>query len=271
MKVTVLIDNVAGSGLAGEWGLSFYIEFKGKKYLLDAGASGRFAENARRLGIDLGCVDCAVLSHAHFDHSRGMKAFFEANSKAPFVVSPAAQENCYSGVRFFKAYIGVPKGVLSKYAQRISRPEGVAEIGEDVYIVPHSTAGLEVVAVRSHLYLRRGFLRFEPDDFSHEQSLVFRTGDGLVVFNSCSHSGADVVVEEVRRAFPGEQVVAYLGGLHLFRLTDDEVQAVASRIEAAGIKLLYTGHCTGDRAFEILRSRFGEGVQKIHSGIEISL
>ena len=80
-----------------------------------------------------------------------------------------------------------------------------------------------------------------------------------------------MVVEEVRRAFPGEQVVAYLGGLHLFRLTDDEVQAVASRIEAAGIKLLYTGHCTGDRAFEILRSRFGEGVQKIHSGMEISL
>lgn len=271
MKVTVLIDNVAGSGLAGEWGLSFYIEFKGKKYLLDAGASGKFAENARRLGIDLGAVDCAVLSHAHFDHSRGMKAFFEANSDAPFVVSPAAQENCYSGVRFFKAYIGLPKGVLAKYAQRISRPEGVAEIGEDVYIVPHSTAGLEAVAVRSHLYVRRGFLRFEPDDFSHEQSLVFRTEDGLVVFNSCSHSGADVVVEEVRRAFPGEHVVAYLGGLHLFRLTDDEVQAVASRIEAAGIKLLYTGHCTGDRAFEILRSRFGKGVQKIHSGMEINL
>ena len=64
MKVTVLIDNVAGSGLAGEWGLSFYIEFKGKKYLLDAGSSGKFAENARRQGIDLGGVDCAVLSTA---------------------------------------------------------------------------------------------------------------------------------------------------------------------------------------------------------------
>lgn len=271
MKVTVLIDNVADGELAGEWGLSFHIEFNGRRYLLDTGASGKFAENARRLGVDLAAVDCAVLSHAHFDHSRGMKAFFKANPSAPFVVSPAAREDCYSGVKLIKAYIGLPKGVLAKYAQRISRPEGVAEIGEDVYIVPHSTSGLEAVAVRSHLYVRRGIWRFEPDGFAHEQSLVFRTDEGLVVFNSCSHSGAEVVVDEVLAAFPGEKVSAYLGGLHLFRLTDTEVGAVADRIEAAGIRRLYTGHCTGDRAYGILRSRFGEGVQKFHSGMEINL
>lgn len=271
MKITVLIDNIPAGNLAGEWGLSFYIEFKGKKYLLDTGSSAKFIANAGRLGIDIAAIDCAVLSHAHFDHSRGMAAFFKANTIAPFVVSPSAKENCYSGVKFFKAYIGLPKGVLKKYASRISRPDGMAEVGEDVFIVPHSTAGLEGVAVRSHLYVRRGFRKFEPDDFAHEQSLVFRTDEGLVVFNSCSHSGAEVIVDEVRRAFPGEEIKAYLGGLHLFRLTDDEVASVASRIDASGVGRLYTGHCTGQRAFDILRRRFGDRVQQFHSGMVIEL
>ena len=30
MKIYVLVDNTDGSGLRGEWGLSFYIEYNGK-------------------------------------------------------------------------------------------------------------------------------------------------------------------------------------------------------------------------------------------------
>ena len=55
MKVTVLIENTApeGSDLAFEPGLSLYIEYNGKKILLDAGISGDFAANAEKLGVDL--------------------------------------------------------------------------------------------------------------------------------------------------------------------------------------------------------------------------
>ena len=48
MLVKVLIDNIAsccGSRkLFGEWGLSVYVEFEGKRYLLDTGASHLFAK-----------------------------------------------------------------------------------------------------------------------------------------------------------------------------------------------------------------------------------
>ena len=70
MKATVLLDNIGTEELAGDWGLSFYIEYAGKKILLDAGGeSCLFAENARKLGLSLADVDCAVLSHAHYDHA----------------------------------------------------------------------------------------------------------------------------------------------------------------------------------------------------------
>ena len=77
MKIKVLMDNISSGELAGEWGLSILIEYEGKKILLDTGASGAFAENAEKMGIDLAEVDFAVLSHAHYDHADGMKTFFD--------------------------------------------------------------------------------------------------------------------------------------------------------------------------------------------------
>lgn len=270
MKVIVLSDNIGSGEIRGEWGLSFYIEFNGRKYLLDTGGSDLFLNNAEKLGIDISDVDCAILSHAHYDHSLGMEAFFRVNSKAVFFVSPNAGENCYSGRCFLSRYIGLPKGVLSTYRERIKMPSGVAEIDKDVFVVPHSTDGLSKIGRRSHLYVRRGW-RFLPDDFSHEQSLVFRTDRGLVIFNSCSHSGADVVMEEVGRAFPGESVVAYLGGLHLFRLNGSEVREIALRIRKSGISRVITGHCTGDNAFAVLKSCLGDAIDQFHCGMSVEL
>ena len=53
MKVTVLMENTAleGCGLTPEHGLSLYIQFRGKKLLLDAGSSGKFADNPQSLGV----------------------------------------------------------------------------------------------------------------------------------------------------------------------------------------------------------------------------
>lgn len=269
MKVTVLSDNIGYGPLNGEWGLSFYIEFNGRKYLLDTGGSELFLTNAGKLGIDIADIDCAILSHAHYDHSLGMEAFFRTNSKADFFVSPNARENCYGGFGFFSRYIGLPKGVLSKYKDRIKLPSGIAQIDKDVFVVPHSTDGLSKSGRQAHLYIRRGW-RYIPDDFSHEQSLVFRTDSGLIIFNSCSHSGADVVMNEVRKAFPGESVKGYIGGLHLFRMNDSEVMEIADKIRISGISRVITGHCTGERAFSILKSTMGDAIEQFHSGMVIS-
>ena len=95
MKVTVLVDNINGESLMGEWGLSFYIEYRDKVVLLDTGLSGLFAENADRLGLDLNAVDYAVLSHAHDDHANGFDTFFERNDHAPLFVARECGENCY--------------------------------------------------------------------------------------------------------------------------------------------------------------------------------
>ena len=155
---------------------------------------------------------------------------------------------------------------MRKYRNRIEFAEGDCEIMAGVTLVPHKTAGLAAVGEKNKMYVRRG-RRYYADDFAHEQSLVFDTPDGLVVFNSCSHGGADVVINEIAETFPGKKVKALIGGFHLYDKSEEEVRALAERIKATGIEKVYTGHCTGQKSFDILRSELGEKVEQLSVGL----
>ncbi len=61
LTITVLAENSDGKGLCGEHGLSLHIEYEGRRYLLDAGATGLFAENAAKLGLSLTEVEAVFI------------------------------------------------------------------------------------------------------------------------------------------------------------------------------------------------------------------
>ena len=112
MKICTLMENTAVSEeFTSSHGLSFYIETKNHRILFDMGPDGSFLENAKKLGIDISGVDFAILSHGHYDHGGGLKAFLEANQRG---FGTYTEES----VRLFRAhdpdgslrYIGLPKG-----------------------------------------------------------------------------------------------------------------------------------------------------------------
>lgn len=269
-KATVLIDNVSESALKSEWGLALHIDYNGHPLLLDTGASAAFAENAEALGINLGAVELAALSHAHFDHSDGMAAFFARNDRAKLYLQAACAEDCYSNEGVFGQYIGIRRGTLRRYAARLEYVVGEAEPMEGVWLLGHKTAGLEAVGRAAGMFRRRGLRRWD-DDFAHEQSLVLQTEAGLAVFNSCCHAGADTVLREVRERFPSRPIAALVGGFHLYQTPDDEVRAFARRLLDTGVQRVWTGHCTGERAFSLLRESLGEHVFRLSSGAVIEL
>lgn len=270
MKATVLIDNIASKNLVPEWGLSIYIEYGGYTVLLDTGGSGRFLENAASMGIDICKVQAGVLSHAHYDHSDGMEAFFKVNQGASFYLREGSGENCYGKKWIFSRYIGIRKGTLETYENRIVYVTGDYELAPGVYLIPHKTPGLEETGRKNHMYIKKGRQWF-PDNFSHEQSLVFDTSNGLVIYNSCSHGGADNIIREVEQTFPGKKLYALIGGFHLYQAREEEVRALAGRILATGIEKVYTGHCTGQKAFGYLKEELGGRVSQLHTGLMIEL
>lgn len=271
MKTTILVDNDAQKGLGCEWGFSALIETdSGSIILLDSGASGLFAQNARELGIDLASVDCCVLSHAHFDHADGFGDFFAINDHAPLLIRSSCAEDCYSDAKGDMTYVGIQKGLLEDHAERIERVGSTIEFAPGAWLLGHSTEGLEEIGEHEHLYLKRGD-ELVGDAFEHEQSLVIETPRGLVVFNSCSHGGIENIIEETRAAFPGKHIVALIGGLHLFLRSDDEVRALANTIRELGIEKIHTGHCTGDEALAILEEELGGMVEPTFAGQVIEI
>lgn len=268
MRATVLVDNIGDEKTPGEWGLSFFIEYGDRKILLDSGASGLFAENAQKLGIPLEKTDVAVLSHAHYDHADGMGIFFEKNSRARLFLRDACRENCYKKEESRWKYIGIRKGLLEKYSDRLFFVSGDYEIEKGIWLIPHKTKNLAQIGEMEHMYQREDG-RWITDSFTHEQSLVFRTGNGLVIFNSCSHGGADNIIKEVSASFGGEKVNALIGGFHLHNKTEEYVRIFSKHIRETGVKQIYTGHCTGEEAFRILRDELGDMVKQLRVGLTI--
>lgn len=268
MKATILVDNLTRGSLTAEWGLSIYIEYNGHKILLDTGASDRFARNAECLGLRLDEVEFGVLSHAHYDHANGMAAFFERNADAPFYLREGTSENCHSSGWIYHPYIGIQRGSLKKYRERLIYAGGDYEILPGVTLLPHKTSGLEAIGKKAGLYIRRDG-RWIPDAFEHEQSLVLDTQQGLVICSSCSHGGADNIIREISATWPEKKIYALIGGFHLFKSSNQAVHALAERIRATGIAKIYTGHCTGNRAFDILKEELGDRACQMYTGMEI--
>jgi 7,8-dihydropterin-6-yl-methyl-4-(beta-D-ribofuranosyl)aminobenzene 5'-phosphate synthase len=49
------------------------------------------------------------------------------------------------------------------------------------------------------------------------------------------------------------------------------VEAFAARLAECGVERILTGHCTGDEAFAILKSRLGERITQFRVGLETDI
>ncbi len=109
MKIVTLIENTSLSkDYHHQHGLSLYIESGQHKILFDTGSDGKFIENAKKLQVDLTKVDTVVISHGHYDHGGGLKAFVEINDKAQIYIGVGAYEpHVTKLLKIFKYNIGI--------------------------------------------------------------------------------------------------------------------------------------------------------------------
>ena len=255
MKIVTLMENTScRDDLCFEHGLSLYLETENHKILFDAGQSAAFADNAESLGVDLHNVDFAVLSHGHYDHSGGLGKFLEINETAPVYVSRYAFEPHYESDG---RYVGVDQSLRGSdrilyVAERTELAAGVTLYRLDK--APMDTAGLLVEENGERI----------PDDFRHEQYLLLEERGKKILISGCSHKGILNIVD----AFRPDILV---GGFHFMKLTEEE------KLTAAAKKLLeygtvyYTGHCTGQKQYDYLKTLMGDRLHYIAAGTVMEL
>ena len=272
MQITVLIENGPCQGLACEHGLSLYVQYRGKRYLLDAGQSGLFARNAQALGLDLAAVDAAVLSHGHYDHAGGLEAFFACNAQARVYLRREATLPFYSGGE--TRYIGMPQDVLARFGQRFVFVQGMLELAPGLFLLPHTTPGLEAVGERAALYCKRDG-QLLPDDFRHEQNLAITEAGKRVIISGCSHNGIVNILDAYQELFHQMPDVV-IGGFHtagkgVFEPSmTAQLYELARELKETGA-VFYTCHCTGQEPYEILRTQMGANMNYLATGDEIGI
>lgn len=276
MKITVLVENTGPSEFKIEHGLSLYIEFNDKKYLLDAGPSDSFFKNAHALSIDLGRVDKAVLSHGHYDHGDGFMVFLNQYKDKVVYGAKNIFDDYYSGSGGSVHYIGL-SSKLKQMKNRFNTISKDTKIDEKIYLILDDVSNTKEIGVQKKLYKKVDDV-LQPDNFDHELSLVFDTPKGLVICNSCSHAGLESIVDNIKKRL-NKPVYAYVGGLHMkstknhietSSFTEEQIQSLCIFIEK-NIQYVLTGHCTGNVSYDLLKKYLKDRIDFLTTGKTIEI
>ena len=257
MKITALTENTSRKGLPYEHGLSLYIETEKHNILFDTGQTELFAKNAEMLGIDLGKVDIAVLSHGHYDHGGGLKRFLELNKTAPVYMSKFAFEPHYNGAQ---KYIGLDLSLRD--SGRIVFTDGVTKIGDGLTLYSCNEKE-KLLDLGSFGLNTKENGEMIPDDFRHEHYLLIEENGKRVLISGCSHKG----IVNIESWFKPDVLI---GGFHLSKLEPgDKLKSIAQRLNSYGTSY-YTCHCTGAEQYEFMK-RFMDRLGYISAGDSISV
>lgn len=276
MKITVLVENTGPNELIIEHGLSLYIEFNDKKYLLDAGPSDSFFKNAHALSIDLDRVDKAVLSHGHYDHGDGFMVFLNQYKDKVVYGAKNIFDDYYSGSGGSVHYIGL-SSKLKQMKNRFNTILKDTKIDEKIYLILDDVSNTKEIGVQKKLYKKVDDV-LQPDNFDHELSLVFDTPKGLVICNSCSHAGLESIVDNIKKRL-NKPVYAYVGGLHMkstknhietSSFTEEQIQNLCIFIEK-NIQYVLTGHCTGNVSYDLLKKYLKDRIDFLTTGKTIEI
>ncbi len=217
----------------GNWGLSLLV---GDDLLFDTfGVPAVFKRRLQEEGIDVSAIRDVVISHDHWDHTCGLWAVMLHTRGLRVHVCPHASSALVDNIELFG-------GVVNPCAGFQPIRNAVVTTGE----MPAAFNG-------NALY---------------EHALVLASPMGPVVITGCAHPGIVSILEKVRH-WSCSPIYLVLGGFHL--LDAAEILKIIARMKDLGVANVAPTHCTGERATELLRERFGSHFVAIRNGSHVEI
>lgn len=265
------------SPLLGQHGLSLWVEAFGpgerKHILVDVGQNPEaLRHNAEKLGVDLAEADAVVLTHCHYDHTKGVAALIGATGRKdlPVIAHPSLFRPHFV-VRPFIEHVGVMDGDgpqeltaagarLLLSADPLSLMDGMITTGEVPRQTDFESPGIDLFTLDEAGRLQEDAVM---DDLS---LLAVVEGRGLVVLTGCSHAGIVNIVRHGLKLTGCERLAAVIGGLHLVEADESRIVRTVAALDSFGPDLVAAGHCTGFRAQVALYETFREAFQPLGAG-----
>jgi 7,8-dihydropterin-6-yl-methyl-4-(beta-D-ribofuranosyl)aminobenzene 5'-phosphate synthase len=269
LKITVLVDDLAGEGLSAEHGLSLWIDAGTGQILFDTGQGSALAENARKLGIGLHQAGTLILSHGHYDHTGGIPQVLKHARKTNLYCHPGVVQPRYSIRDGAPKPIHMPQESLAAIdklpAQSLHWVSQALLLSARIGItgpIPRETSYEDT---GGPFYLDPQGRR--PDPIDDDLALWIRTDGGLVVCVGCCHAGLVNTLNYVRRLSGDSRLRAVIGGFHLLHASDQRLAQTVAALRSMAPEIVVPYHCTGEPALALLRNAFGERVSPGAAGM----
>jgi len=273
-RITILCDNTVGplSGTLGEHGFSALVEWGDGSLLFDTGQGDTLLHNAFRMNRDLHGVETVALSHGHYDHTGGLLPLLRTCGKKKVLGHPDLFSRRY---RVKETGDGIPIGI--PYDEHVLRGLGgefdlsaaFREIGPGIFLtgqVPRT-----VPFEKGDAGLSCDDRGCAADPLHDDQSLVIRTGRGLVLLLGCCHAGVVNTIEHVRRETGVDELYGVIGGTHLGFCGTPQLDETVRALRTYNIGKIVAGHCTGFAAAARLMREFPGRFQPAHVGYTLEI
>jgi 7,8-dihydropterin-6-yl-methyl-4-(beta-D-ribofuranosyl)aminobenzene 5'-phosphate synthase len=246
MIISVLTDNYPGIRLPAEHGLSYMVEFDGKKLLFDTGQSNLFLKNAEAMNIDMTNIDTIILSHGHFDHGDGLQYLSGVKlicHPGCFVKRYRKADNSYIGLLNSKDEITEKFDLV---ASSIPYPitQKIIFLGE----IPRVT---DFESKTTSFVLEGGIPDFVMDD----SAIAMLLDEGIFVITGCGHAGIVNTLEHAKKVTGVNKLFGIMGGFHL-KTINQQTQATINYIKENKITYVYPSHCTDHPALSLFLESF---------------
>ncbi len=268
-RITILYDAFSDSKeIVKDWGFAALIEHDGKRILFDTGNNAEiFERNVKSLGVDLGKLDFAVISHRHSDHSTGLKYLLKVNPAVTIYVAregagmfggtlpisflrPAA--SLPAKMRYFDGNYptDLPTGKIFDSGNFIL-VDKLTEVVPGIFLVPTTSKTPGTLELR-------------------ELTLAIKGSQGLLLVDGCSHAGIEEILQAAATVDSRFHIV--FGGLHLVTTPEDQIDLLVANLKNKWkLEKIAPGHCTGEAAFLRLQKAYGEDYYYAGAGTRLDV
>lgn len=273
MIIKTLVENTSVSTeYKSKHGISFYIETPKHKILFDLGQNDIFLKNAEKMGVDISAVDTVIISHGHFDHAGALGLFLEKNKTAKVYIRKNAFEKHYTKTMGLFINIGIDEK-LKNHPQIILTDESTV-LDNELSLFSGVSERKFYSQSNNALFAKSGEKK-QLDDFSHEQSLIINFEGKYILVSGCSHAGIVNIMEKAEKII-GKAPDYVIAGFHLYNPSNKKYEkpelakAIAEQLSTKST-MYYTCHCTGKKAYSILKDVLAEKIGYLSAGSSLEI
>lgn len=279
MIISVVIENKSYiEEMNAHYGLSLLVETKANRFLVDCGQNEETFQNFNQLGYDVSDIDKIVISHNHFDHIKGLSAFLEKKESMQVVASADANIPLYTKRWWIKRKVSC-NDFFETYGNNFVLVEDEYQLFDNVFVCRVKQPQKRYMCKDSKLKeLDSVSGKLINDRFEHEVYIAVIEGDECKIISSCSHNGIVNIVNDAKRRFPNLRTTTFVGGLHLrgehHNSLNCSKRLVKEMIEVAedlGISTIRTGHCTGEKAYRIIKQSSKVDIEYFSAGVTFTV